>query len=176
MPTNVVTVPNDELTTERKASLAQAANDKALEVTANTLNKDRGDLVVRDINVSTDLNQTNNEYVLNISSANTFSQAFNITVDNGKTITIYAVDLLDANPDVRAIQFSDGASTRNEIQVEDALSSDQPTVFLESPIVYEEQDTFDLALYAATSGDKKVVLRGFVAEDRGENVDPGSGT
>lgn len=172
MPTKIVATPSDELPIEKRQSIASAAQSDALQTTSNALSQSEDELVLRDLQPEEDLGQSNNRHVYTVNNADQFDEVINHELDDGKTVSIHALAFNDADPDVTAIQFAGGANTINEVTTEDAFTQEQPVLYLESPVKYEENSTISISFYAESTGDKNVVLKGQVAEKEGENVSP----
>lgn len=173
MPTKVESTPKNQLSQSRIETIRESARQSALEVQMQNLNiQSESSMVVRDLLPAEDLGQGDNAFTFNVGSSGQFDEVVNNELDDGKTLTIHAITLLDANPDVNAIQFATGASDIQEISVDKALVQDEPTLFLESPVKYEENQTVRIAFYAESTGDKNVVFEGQVAEKEGENINP----
>lgn len=180
MPTYVQGLPHDYLSQKQRLDRVNESATKVSEIAQNRLNKSEGELIVRDLQPEEDLGLTPNEFTFSVTSANatTFEEILNTEVDDNKFIVIYALSFLDADPVGTTVRFNSGATQLQEIEFENALNQEVPSVFLNSPVVYDENKTLDVELYHDVSSDTdtKIVLHGLVAEAEGENISPGEAT
>lgn len=173
MPTMVHGLTQGVLSESERKEILSTSAGKVLKNATKSLNKSKSELVVRDIQPAEDLGQSNAHWDLNVSASDQFDEVINKELDDGKFLVISAVEVADANPDTSFIQFSSGATTIQEVGLEPSYVQDQPVTYLKSPVVYDENDTIKISLYSESTGDKNIILHGFIAETEGEVISPG---
>lgn len=176
MPTQVYGIPESVLTESERLDRLQASANKALSDAVDLLNKSESELVVRDIQPKEDLGLDNERWIMDSGdlTADQYSTVIDKEVDDGKFIVITAIEVLDADPDTTFIQFSSGATTIQQLGLEQAYAQDNPVLYMNSPVVYDEHSTIKVAIYTEDdTSDKNIVLKGYTAETEGENISPG---
>jgi len=133
--------------------------------------KGYADVVVRDVLPTDDLGvSTNNEWKLTLSSAGMNEGVISKTLSDDTAIVFYGVRNLDNN-DVTQIRFRLGeAKVKAVFQIEKALTEEDATVYFEEPVIFKPNEVLNVDVEAPTSGDKKLVLLGFISEPKGKTM------
>lgn len=133
--------------------------------------KGYADVVVRDILPTDDLGvSANNEWKLTLAAAGMNEGVISKTLSDDTAVVFYGVRNLD-NDDVTQVRFRLGEAKIKELfQIEKALTEDDATVYFEDPVLYKPNEVINIDVEAPTSGDKKIVLLGFIAEPKGKKV------
>ena len=140
-------------------------------VAAAVRSKGYADVVVRDILPTDDLGvSSNNEWKLTLAAAGLNSAVISKTLGDDTAIVFYGVRNLDNN-DVTQVRFRLGeAKIKAVFQIEKALTEDDATVYFEEPVIFKPNEVLNVDIEAPTSGDKKLVLLGFIAEPKGKTM------
>jgi len=132
--------------------------------------KGYADVIVRDILPEDDLglSGTDNAWKLTLSSTGMNEGVISKTLSDDTAIVFYGVRNLDNN-DVTQVRFRLGeAKVKAVFQIEKALTEEDATVYFEEPVIFKPNEVLNVDIEAPTSGDKKLVLLGFVAEPKGK--------
>jgi len=141
--------------------------------------KSREDVIVRSILPATDFGSPSFSPGFSIEDfAVTYSATGWQTVINGrlpdkKIVAFYGVRLAGSTPITSAIKFAlgaNGAKTKEIVQVEPALTTEEKEAIFEKPILYEDSQYMYVQYYAKSTGSDRVVLLGMVAEPKGEVI------
>lgn len=135
--------------------------------------KSREDALVRDILPKTDLNFSNEDFTVTLSTANAWNTIVDYRLPDKKALAIYGVRLTSSTPKTAGIKFAlgaGGAKTKEIVQIEQALTTEEKEVIFEKPILYEDSQYMYIQYYAKDTGSDRVVLLGAVVEPQGEVI------
>jgi len=130
------------------------------------------EVAVRDILPATDLGATNQIWEQTMASANAFNTIYTPTAATKKVFAFYGVKNRKSTPNTTAIRFNLGtAKTKDIWQIEEIYTETQTTRGIATkPVVYNKEESINIAMYAIAAASDNVILLGKVAEPKGETV------
>jgi len=162
--------PLDVLGKEEVRSLEEDVKERLLELAVSQTGIPRERWVIRDL-LPSDLGLSTDEWKFDYTSANAYNTVIDTTVPDRKFIVIFGIAILDPAPVATVIKFKEAADIKDVIEIEDLLVKREPEGYLEEPIEYEQKDKVKIEIYAtATKTGEKIVLKGYIAELKGETI------
>ena len=150
-----------------------AVKAKALKLLAELIRK-KGkkpeDFVVRDILPATDLGLSTEEWSFTPGTANAWNTFIDRSLPDDRFIVIFAFVNLSPAPKITAVKFWRGSIPERVYQVEHVYANTEYPVLPFEPIGYSEGERIKVELYATATDTQKPVLRGYIAEPRGETI------
>jgi hypothetical protein len=161
-------VPAREL---RLETIIQARDEavRILQDLIRTRGKDPRAYVIRDILPKTDLGLSNEEWKISYTSAYTWEDKVDKTLEEDKFLVIFGYQNNSATPKTTAIKFYKDVVPIEVVQVENLYTYDEPIGFF-TPLAWSESERIKIEFYGNSAGDDYVILRGFVAELRRKTV------
>ena len=105
-----------------------------------------------------------------------WSEVLSATVPQDTYLVIYGLAILDSEERVERVRILNGTNILADIYVHTAYvdNSVPPELYLTMPIVYTPNDVIKLQVYAITTGDTRIMLRGYMATSAGKVLSSGS--
>lgn len=132
-----------------------------------------GDLLVRDLLPSTDLNGLSGEVWAQACTAYTYAMCYSGNNPDTKIFALIGVKNKYATPRTAALRFKAGAGgavVKDIWQIEQGMLEENTAVFTKDPIKYENAETFVIENYGISTGNDGVIFLGRVCEPRGETI------